>query len=347
MKESERRRDKEPDELAREGAAWFARMRGPDAAASEAEFEDWLAQDGAHRGAYNRAAEIFAMGKLLADPGPAPASAPAMRPQSRRTLSVAMVAAGTACILAAGAWLRMHDEAAPGAANDRADAGAVTLARQSLTTRAGRSRTMTLPDHSTVRLAENSTLEVAFDHNSRRLRLLRGAARFAVAHEHRPFVVLAGGGSVTARGTLFDVALTPLGHVDVHLLRGTIDVAPPPQAGAATTAPIVQRLTAGERVSFAARAPTPLASPAMSDFAAAIPSVPQARDFAGIPVAELVAEANRGAARPIRLANPEITGQRVSGRFRIDDTELLARRLAVLFGGTVDLKDPRAIVLKP
>ena len=57
------------DALAREAAHWFARMRAPDANASRAEFEAWLAQGPEHRVAYNDAAEIFALGKLLAEPG--------------------------------------------------------------------------------------------------------------------------------------------------------------------------------------------------------------------------------------------------------------------------------------
>ena len=55
------------DQLLQEAAAWFARMRGPDAEASRDEFEAWLARGALHRRAYNRAAEIFAMGKVLGD----------------------------------------------------------------------------------------------------------------------------------------------------------------------------------------------------------------------------------------------------------------------------------------
>jgi transmembrane sensor len=39
--------------------------------------------------------------------------------------------------------------------------------------------------------------------------------------------------------------------------------------------------------------------------------------------------------------------RRVSGRFRIDDTELLADRLAALFDLTVDRSKATAILLRP
>ena len=55
------------DGLLEEAAAWFARMRGPQAEVSRKEFERWLARGALHPAAYNRAAEAFAMGKLLAD----------------------------------------------------------------------------------------------------------------------------------------------------------------------------------------------------------------------------------------------------------------------------------------
>jgi transmembrane sensor len=70
-----------------------------------------------------------------------------------------------------------------------------------------------------------------------------------------------------------------------------------------------------------------------------------ARDFDAVPIAALVAEANRSALRPIRLADASLGAQRVSGRFRVDDPELLARRLGALFGRAVDVGDPREIVL--
>ena len=72
--------DREPgnggDALDAQAAHWFARMRAPDAEASREAFETWLAERPEHRSAYSRAAEIFAMGKLLAEPVASAAAAP-------------------------------------------------------------------------------------------------------------------------------------------------------------------------------------------------------------------------------------------------------------------------------
>src|SRR5438270_410705 len=86
-----------PDDLARDAATWFARMRGPDADARQGEFEAWLAGAPEHRAAYNRASEVFALGKLLADE---PVAAAMPRRRWRRV----PLAAAMACLLAAGTW---------------------------------------------------------------------------------------------------------------------------------------------------------------------------------------------------------------------------------------------------
>src|SRR3546814_6360827 len=69
----------------------------------------------------------------------------------------------------------------------------------------GGRRNIRLADGSVVELDEGSELSTDFNKSRRELKLERGRARFEVAHEGRPFIVLAGGGSVTARGTVFDV----------------------------------------------------------------------------------------------------------------------------------------------
>lgn len=257
-----------------------------------------------------------------------------MRRRSRM-LTPALATCALAAIVTGG-WtmLRSPEPARPPAELAANDAQLATHA-----TTPGETRSIRLADGSTLTLGSDSAVETAFDPGRRQLRLLRGQARFAVAHERRPFIVLAGGGSVTARGTVFEVALAA-DRVNVRLLEGAIDVALPRRD---RTAPVVRRLGAGERLSFAvpvAANGAPPPSPAPAGLAAAT-----VRDYQGVTVAALIAEANRGAARPIRLADPTLGSKRVSGRFRIDDTELLAGRLAVLFGGKAKLGDDREIVL--
>ncbi len=340
----EDQREEGDDALAREAAHWFARLRGPDAETIRAEFEAWLARGPQHRAAYNDAAEVFAMGKVLAEPGePAPAPAPQLSPppeRSRRgSFGAVALATVAACGVGVGAWVVTH-KPWPGA--DRSEAIAAAEDHRRISTLGGAASLVRLADGSTLRLGAGTILDIDLDGRQRRLRLLQGQARFEVAHEPRPFIVYAGGGSVTARGTVFEIALAHSGKVAVRLLQGAVDVAMPRQAPSGP--PATRRLKAGEGLSFTAqpevRMPIGAATGATDAPSAA------ARDFDGTPVAELVALANRGAARPIRLADAWLAQERVSGRFRIDDTELLARRLGTLFGTGVDLGRPREILLE-
>jgi transmembrane sensor len=323
--------------LAREAAHWFAGMRSPDAEHDRAAFEAWLGQAPEHRVAYNRAAEIFAMGKLLAEPDqPAPVIA---APRRRRVPAMAL-ASIAACAIAIGGWVASHPSGPP---PDRREAVAGTTDHRTISAITGKAEVVRLADGSTVRLGDGAVLNIDIGDRQRSFRLLQGQARFEVAHEQRPFIVLAGGGSVTARGTIFEVALAKSGKVEVRLLRGAVDVAlPPPSANAW---PAIRKLAAGQRINFMAQPDVP-ATPVPPAAATGTPSA-TARDFGAIPVFELVAIANQGAARPIRLADASLADRRVSGRFRVDDTELLARRLGALFGRGVDASNAHEIVLAP
>lgn len=313
------------DVLLREGAAWFARMRGPDAQASKADFEAWLGQGAAQRRAYNRAAEIFAMGKLLAgDPGEMRTAGMVSRRRAVPVLTIAVLLVLVGSLLMLRPWHRPSLAAPDLAGVDRGSG------KRRIFYAAGPSETRLarLDDGSTVRLAGGSRLASFFDRTERQLFLLQGVARFHVAHEVRPFVVYAGGGSVIARGTTFDVALTADRRVAVELLEGTVDVKlPRPGAPGGS---LVRRLRSGESLSFAV-ASGGVAAPGASD---AIGD--GALDYNGISLSELIARANRGGGLQIRLADPALGGLKVSGRFRTGDRALLAQRLAALLDLTAE-----------
>jgi transmembrane sensor len=325
------------DTLAREAATWFARMRGPDADVRRGDFDGWLARGPEHRAAYNRAGEIFALGKLLADE-------PAIPPPSRAPRWRAPLATAMTCVLAVGIWFGVRPHETLPAHRMTARAEAVRL----LITEAGEERLARLEDGSTARLSGDSRLTVQFGPAKRILTLLHGSARFDVQHESRPFIVLAGGGSVTARGTLFDVALTRPDKIEVRLLRGAIDVQLPLRPGGAYGA--IRRLEAGESISYLV---PPASKPAIPRPGLAVlePAAGSAdadvRDLNGVPVRMLLADANRETTRPIRLADASIGDERISGRLRVDDTARLARQLSAVFGWSIDAHDPREIVLKP
>lgn len=336
------------NQLLEEAAAWFARMRGPDADASRDAFEAWLARGALHRGAYNRAAEIFAMGKLLGDDQGATPTV-AIRSNGRRPWPQLSAASGLVLLLlAVGLWLSLQSpddglrSGAPRAENG-ADGRAGPIR---LTTIEGERRTVRLADGSLLILAGSTSLTANLGPAARRLRLAYGSARFDVAHEPRPFVVEAGGGSVVARGTIFEVGFGDDQRVSVRLIDGAVDVTLPIQS-VQSGAPTVRRLRRGETLSFALAKPVLGNDSIIAEAAGASRDDPaqNARDFDGVRLAALLAEANRGGKRPIRLLNPADGERLVSGRFRIDDGELLAERIAALFDFAIDRRDPDVIVL--
>ena len=328
------------DPLFEEAAAWFARMRGPDAEASRAEFDAWLARGALHRRAYNRASEIFTMGKLLAEPDSSGEE------KDRWQFGHRLAAAAIALVLVVGlGWAALTLRGDRSANEPRLAENSRAGGEEQYRTAATERRMLRLMDGSVVRLGEATVLRVAFDRGHRRLTLEQGRARFEVAHEGRPFVVRAGGGTVIARGTIFDVSWTAGHRVSVVLVEGGIDVTLPAPRGEPAS-PSARRLRTGESLSFLAERPVDngtmsSAPPVGQDRAAG----PAARDYDHVRLADLVAEANHGAAFPIRITDPRIADKRVSGRFRIDDTDQLAERLAALFDLSLE-REPGRLQLR-
>lgn len=340
------------DQLLEEASFWFARMRAPDAEQHRAAFEAWLNLGAAHLGAYNRAGEIFALGKFMAEDVAANDDQPPALVHHKWKL-----AAGFASILlvaGVGVWVERGSTppaSAPVVQIASASSTWRNAAAQSYATRPGETKAIRLADGSKVTLGRGSALSTRFDSARRELRLERGNARFEVAHEVRPFVVLAGGGSVTARGTIFDVMITRNRGVTVRLLRGVIDVARPAAGpGSDGTKLAVTRLEAGEALNFGDTQLTSMEilRPHMSAELSAEPlsgSPSGIREFDQVPLSAVVAEANRGSGTRIRVVDPSVGALKVSGRFRVDDPDLVADRLASLFDLQVK-RGPKEILLQ-
>jgi transmembrane sensor len=319
----------ERGQLMQEAASWFARMRGPEAEDHRNAFEAWLRRGALHRQAYNRAAEIFAMGKYLRE-NENVQSDPAPTGRAGHRLLVPLAAIP---LMAVAGWIMFGDEPSQRPRSVQIAEESVTPAPPGsrVATDPGESRSTRLADGSRIELSGGSLVEVRFDDRVRHLVLERGTARFAVAHDERPLIVEAGGGLIRAVGTLFEVAIGVEGEVSVYLIEGAVEVTSPATGGIAGTAR--RQLSAGEAMTYSARpegrAPALGGRNSPGQPAAASP---RALDYDNVTVAELIANANRSNSRPIRLADPMIGSLRVSGRFRIDDTGLLAERLAALFG---------------
>jgi transmembrane sensor len=305
-----------------EAARWFARMRGPDAEHSGAAFEEWLSRSGLHREAYNRVAEVFALGKSLKA-----AETPARSSASRRpVLAMSLLAT---CLAAVAGFVLLAPQ--PGARLPSPEQGRPRVADNGphFVVQPGDVRTLRLMDGSVVTLDSGAVLDVRFDGIRRSLDLRAGRARFDVAHERRPFVVEAGGSWVTARGTMFDVSVLDGRMLKVALYRGTVDVL----SRSSNSAPMsTTRLEAGRQLAFGTSS-----GPAAVPISRHQIDWPQAFvDYDHAPLATVVEAANLYGLKPIRLVTPDLGALRVSGRFRLSDTDHLADQLAAVFALRVD-----------
>lgn len=228
------------DEVA---TAWFARRRsGAMTAAENGQLEAWLDADPANRAAFDaveltwRAAEA-----LRADPEILSLREEALRPRGlgRRGL----MAAGLAAAIAVGAVFSPIVVGSVRALQD-----------QEFRTGVGQQATVKLPDGSVVTLNTDTVLRTRQAEGRRLLYLDKGQAFFKVAKDpKRPFVVAAGGRTVTALGTAFDVRVAA-DKFKVTLVEGKVRVEAPAsavglalaRAGAPVTGPVqATEMTAG------------------------------------------------------------------------------------------------------
>lgn len=323
-------------QLDKEAATWCMRMHSEDADRWRADFEAWLRRGALHRRAYNRMEEVYLLGAKLRSTAETSTPALVARPGGKVLLPLAgagLVAACFAIALSLGGEVR-GDSAA---ANEIAIVpnGSARLAA----TETGSAR-FRLEDGSQLLLLKNSVVRVAYSPLVRMLDLEQGTGRFAVAHDGRPFTVRAGGGTITARGTLFEVTDQAGTRVDVHLLRGKVDVGLPSASTASPVSPRIAHLVPGQRISFAALAPR----------AGGVEAVPAAERDSAQPatVGALIDLANMkpGASARIILQDPTIRATRLSGSFKVHDPAVVADRLATMLGLVLDRSRPGILLMR-
>ncbi|TDX65188.1 FecR family protein [Methylosinus sp. sav-2] len=164
--------------------AWWVRRDAGDMSSAEiAAFEAWIA-DPANAAAFAYICALCGEVKALK-----PRRVDALAARRRRRMAYAAALAATLAAVASFDSLRL-------------------LWSADFRTAAGETRMVTLSDGSKIQLGGRSAIAVHYAAGERALTLLEGEAFFDVAPDvARPFVVTAAGGSVTALGTSFDIAL--------------------------------------------------------------------------------------------------------------------------------------------
>jgi len=185
----------------------------------------------------------------------------------------------------------------------------------------GETKSIVLEDGSNIQLDALSAIAVRFDGQQRRLVLLEGQALFEVAPDAaRPFVVEAAGGTITALGTAFDVAIEK-NQAQVVVTSHRVSVA----SGGNDV--IVQE---GQQSSYLK------SSPARPAEAADVERLTSWRHGKLIfenrrldDVIKVFARYHRGG---VYVLNPALRSRRVTGVFGADDPLLALREIQVALG---------------
>jgi len=299
-----------------DAAAWIAKLHGETRTPKvEAGFQRWLAASAEHRAAFEMANDIWGGVERLPK---APALSTERWPRAGWTPVRALAACAALVLLFLGGWFYWRD---PG-----------------LTTRAGEQRTMTLEDGTRVYLNTASRMHVRYDRISRRVELDEGEAFFEVAkHADWPFLVIAGGRQVVARGTAFLVRRDDE-RIAVTLVEGKVTVAPAGEAVASAAAvPSTSQpspsegakdhftLSPGQRVTFAGHDAPKLDQPSLEGVTA------WQRGQVVLdhtPLAEAVAEMNRYSDIKLKIEDPASRRAEVTGIFRTGDSEYFAQAVS-------------------
>lgn len=320
------------DAIGEEAAAWFARRRdGTQTPSEEAAFEAWRARSEAHARSYaetERAWEHWKplqnsarMREMAAEAMMATAPTKPRHVTSRRWRPLLAAACLAVVVIAGGIWLLPLMTRTPSVV---------------YSTGLGERRTQQLPDGTRVVLNTQTTLRVRYSREQREVTLQHGEAMFEVEHDARhPFKVIAGNGSVTDLGTQFEVRDED-GMSTVTLLQGRVEV---------VAKDVRKQLSPGEQARYGNNT---AGIDVRRVNTAAITSWMHGRlDFADLPMAQAVAEANRYSATKLRLGDPKLASLPVSGSFRTGDNAAIAAALSAVFPVRVARSDAHEIVLMP
>ncbi len=210
----------------------------------------------------------------------------------------------------------------------------------------GEVKEIALPDGSRVHLNTDSSLQVAFSGDERRVLLVGGEAYFEVVKEPggRPFVVYSRGTQVRVVGTKFNVRALEHG-TDVIVSEGKVEVLPDPSRISASV-PAKVELVPGNALQFDPAAQRVRIAAVDPERATAWRS--GTIDFENATLEEMIAEVNRYTAVPFAIADDRIRPLRLSGTFRVGDAESVRFALrdgfgieAASNGSRVELRGPQ------
>ncbi len=227
-----------------------------------------------------------------------------------------------------------------------------TEAARVVSTTSGEIKQIVLRDGSRVTLGAKTELSVRYGRCLRTILLNSGEALFNVAHDPRcPFIVIAGGGAITALGTEFSVRRT-LDRVTVQVAEGIVDVQPrnalvsipwPKDPGIPSVSWPDAKLTQGQEVTYAGgdrRSPVASEDPHM-----ATAWLDGRRVYRHEPLAYLVADIGRYFEEPIEV-DPSVGSLQFTGLVYESQVKKFLQDLEIIFPVTVSHGDGNRILIR-
>ncbi|WP_442112099.1 FecR domain-containing protein [Pseudomonas sp. NUPR-001] len=281
-------------------ATWYVQLNGAQPTDAQLQaWQAWLGKSPAHAQAWARVEKLQRQfGNLPADVAlPTLAGVRARRRAVLKTLALLMA-------VGASGW----------AVRESSPAQALMA---ELRTGKGQRREVTLSDGSQLVLNTDSAVDIHFDGHQRQLQLHRGEIMVQTASDPaaRPFEVQTAEGRVRALGTQFSVR-SDEGLSRVSVLQHAVEIRPAQNA-------LVLRLDAGQSVSFDPQriAAPHRAAPGTGAWTQGMLTVIEWR------LADFVSELRRYRPGVLRCAE-SIADLRLSGAFRIDDSDTLLENLS-------------------
>lgn len=290
--------------IAREAANWFVRLQNSSAGAAEhAAGAEWRARHADHERAWQLAERFSGRAQQLAgDAGRAALERPHSleRRQVLKTLALLIVAAPLG--FAAHRSLPWREW--------QADERTAT----------GEQRTLRLPDGGQIRLNTGSAVDIAYDDNVRRVRLIAGEMLFEVPHEQarRPFIVDTTEAEITLLGSRLLVRQYPQSTY-LAALEGAVQIRPRLSRGDDG----LMRLATGQQT----RVNSLAAEPAMALAQNRLDWLSNVLRAEKMRLDDFITELDRYRPGLLRC-DPAVAGLLISGTFQLRDTDQILRALS-------------------
>ena len=202
---------------------------------------------------------------------------------------------------------------------------------------------ITLSDGSKLSLDADSEVTVRYGKHDRFLHLLKGQARFDVAHDKsRPFSVVAGNQRVIATGTAFNIDIAGpkvlVTLIEGHVVVVNADEAGPLPAGSAAHA---IALKAGQQLALGPAVPPHIQAANVQRVTAW--TIGQIM-FDDEPLSSVVDRVNRYGGTQVVVADPEVGAMKISGVFNAGDAAGFVEIVTHLSAGEGSFRRPPHLI---